>query len=220
MSLESPFDFDRQRLFTDLGTLILTRFLATRPGSVRVENVEQDRAYQKRGIDLIWRRAMPGHEQTAVEIKCDAHAGDDETLIRSPDHPYYAKRTDNFAVETVSNDASGAPGWIFGSEAGMLLYYFVAIPHTVGELRAWQDAGEENLLAHMRITGDRLYVLDLPELREWFTGVQEKYREVPAQNESYRTLSRLVPCGDVLDAVTHCHVFEDVHWRVISAMLS
>lgn len=212
------FDFDRQRLFTDVGTLILSRFLALRPRSIRIENVEADRAFQRRDIDLIWHRAIRGWERTTVEIKCDAHAGSDEALIQSAAYPYYARRTENFAVETMSNDVSKSPGWVYGSEAEVLLYYFAAIPRTVDELTEWWTAGEEYLLANLGVEGDRLYVLDLPELRAWFTPAQETYREVAAQNDTYRTLSRLVPCRDVVSAVKHCHVLDDVY-RTVRASL-
>jgi len=214
-----PFEFNRQRLLTDVGTLIVSRFLASRPRSVRVENVESERDYQRRDIDLVWHRAIRGRERTTVEIKCDAHAGDDEALIQSARHPYYQPRTDNFAIETVSNDATGSPGWVFGSEADVLLYYFAAVPRTVAEIEEWWTVGEEHLLATLDIRDDRLYVLDLPELREWFRPVQARYREVAAQNEGYRTLSRLVPCADVVQAVRHCHVFDDVYQAVISSRL-
>jgi len=102
----------------------------------------------------------------------------------------------------------------------MLLYYFVAVPCTPSEIEEWRTAGEEHLLLNLRITGDRLYVLDMVELREWFAGVQERYREVPAQNEGYRTLSRLVPCEDVVEAVRHCHVIEDVYQSVVNSIVA
>ncbi len=217
MQKEPLFEFERQRLFTDVGTLILSRFLRTRPHSLRVENVERDPGYRRRDIDLRWHRAISGREITMVEIKCDAHAGTDDALIQSGDYPYYARRTDNLAIETVSSDATGSPGWIFGSEAEMLLYYFAAIPCTVPEIEGWLAKGEAHLLAHLGITGDRLYVIDLAELRGWFEGVQQDYREVSAQNEGYRTLSRLVPCADVVDAVRHCYVFDDVYRAVVGS---
>ncbi|MGH2593952.1 MAG: hypothetical protein ACRDGG_10610 [Anaerolineae bacterium] len=205
------FEFERQRRFTDLGTRILSRFLMRRPRSLRLENVEHDRNFQRRGIDLIWHRAIRGHEQTTVEIKCDAHAGADEALARSTGYPFYALNTRNFAIETVANDNLGTPGWIFSSQADMLLYYFAAIPRTVAEIEELSRIGEDDLLANLGIAGDRLYVLDLPELRDWFTAVQHNYREVAAQNEGYRTLSRLAPCQDVVNAIKHCHVFDDVY---------
>ena len=212
------FEFSRQRLLTDVGTLILSRFLQTRPRALHVENVEGDREFQRRDVDLIWHRAIRGWERTWVEIKCDAHAGDDEALIRSGTYPYYERRTGNFAVETVSNDVSGKPGWIFASEARMLLYYFVAVPCTPSEIEEWWTVGEEFLILGLGIAGDRLYALDMVELREWFAGVQDRYREVSAQNEGYRTLSRLVPCGDVVRAIRHCHVIEDVYRSVVNSI--
>ena len=218
MSDRPFFEFDRQRLFTDVGTLILTRFLAFRPRSVRVENVETDQSFRRRDIDLIWHRAIPGREHTAVEIKCDSHAGSDEELIRSAAYPYYARRTENFAIETTSNDVSKSPGWVYGSEADMLLYYFVAIPCTAEELTQRWAVGEEYLLANLGVEGDRLYVLDLPELREWFHGAQSQYREVVAHNDSYRTVSRLVSCRDVVSAVKHCHVLDDVYRTVCASL--
>ena len=215
MNDPTHFEFNRQRLLTDVGTLILSRFLQTRPRSLRVENVESDRDYQRRDVDLIWHRAIRGWERTTVEVKCDAHAGEDDRLIQAREYPYYERRTGNFAVETVSNDVTGRPGWVFASEARMLLYYFVAVPRTPSEIEAGWTVGEEFVLLSLGVTGDRLYVLDMAELREWFAGVQEGYREVSAQNEGYRTLSRLVPCQDVVSSIRHCHVIEDVYRMTI-----
>lgn len=218
MSEQPLFEFDKQRLLTDVGTLILSRFMMVRPHTLRVENVESDRAYQRRDIDLIWHRDIPGHEVTTVEIKCDAHAGTDDALTQSDAYPYYARRTGNFAIETVSNDVSNAPGWVFASEADMLLYYFVAVPRSAPELADGLKQSEDRLLADLGVVADRLYVLDLPELRNWFVDIQGGYREVAAQNEGYRTLSRLVPCQDVVDALRHCHIYEDVYQSVLRSL--
>lgn len=215
---DSPtFEFDRQLRFTDLGTSILSRFLMGRPHARRIENVEADPRFQRRDIDLIGYRALRGFERTAVEIKCDAHFGADEAMIRSAEYPYCAARTDNFAVETVSNDRTGSHGWIFGSQADMLLYYFAAIPRTLAELEAMWAVGEEFTLARLGIEADRLYVIDLNELRGWFEGVQNAYHEVAAQNQGYPTLSCLVPCRDVVNAIRHCHVIDGVY-RVVAGV--
>src|SRR6185503_17894711 len=74
-------------------------------GTVEVENVEGDPAYQKADVDLLWTTTL---RDSAIEIKADRwHA------------------TGNFFFETASNKEKGTPGCFLYTEADFLFYYFV-----------------------------------------------------------------------------------------------
>lgn len=73
--------------------------------TVALRNVEQDPAYQRRDIDLVW-TTHKGEYQ--VEIKGDRW-----------------HRTGNFFLETHSNQEKGTPGCLLYTEADLLFYYFV-----------------------------------------------------------------------------------------------
>lgn len=80
---------------------------------------------------------------------------------------FIAHRTGNLIFETVSVDTTGAPGWGLSSKAEYLVY----------------------LLAETKV----VYLIWLPELRRWVLARIKRFREVVADNGSYRTLSLLVP---------------------------
>ncbi len=75
------------------------------PGTVNVENVEGDPAYQQKDIDLLWTTFLRDY---TLEIKADRW-----------------HTTGNFFFETVSNKEKGAPGCFLYTEADFLFYYFI-----------------------------------------------------------------------------------------------
>lgn len=83
----------------------VTRWLWLNPLTRRVRNVESDRAYQAKDIDLLWRT---GAGEIPIEVKGDRH---DET--------------GNFFFETISNTTTGSPGCFLYTEAAFVFYYFV-----------------------------------------------------------------------------------------------
>jgi hypothetical protein len=76
------------------------------PGTVNVENVEGDAAYQARDIDLLWTTITRDY---TIEIKADRW-----------------HETGNFFFETVSNQGRGTLGCFLYTEADFLFYYFIA----------------------------------------------------------------------------------------------
>jgi len=87
----------------------ITAFLLSLPYTQKVINVEDDRAFQKKDIDLVWHYHYKGidHVKT-IEIKGD-------TYSYSP----------NFFFETISNKTKQTPGCFMYSEADYFFYYFV-----------------------------------------------------------------------------------------------
>ncbi|MCP4429010.1 MAG: hypothetical protein GY803_31380 [Chloroflexi bacterium] len=78
--------------------------------TVQVHNVEDDPAYQRYDVDLLW-TARDGYGRLRVipiEIKGDTY-----------------HKTGNFFLETVSNEAKGTPGCFLYTGAKWLFYYFV-----------------------------------------------------------------------------------------------
>ncbi len=78
--------------------------------TVRVHNVEDDPAYQKYDVDLLW-TVRDGYGRLRVipiEIKGDRY-----------------HKTGNFFFETISNEDKGTPGCFLYTGARWLFYYFV-----------------------------------------------------------------------------------------------
>lgn len=88
-------------------------------------------------------------------------------------------QTGNFFFETVSNRERGTPGCFLYTEANYLFYYFVRT-HT-------------------------LYILPMPQTRDWFRanlqGFRERATRTPVGQTYYTTVGRLVPIGAVLRGV-------------------
>jgi hypothetical protein len=113
------------------------------------------------GYDRLYRRKSDG-EARKVEYKSDWLAAD----------------TGNAFIETISVYEQRKPGWIYTSQADILIYY---IP----------PKGEIHMLA-------------LPMLRMIFPSWKLRYKEVPAPNEGYKTYGVLVPMGQFTRfALTH-----------------
>lgn len=80
----------------------------------------------------------------------------------------------DIAVETVSNDSTGTPGWIYTSKADWLIYVF-----TKGG----------------KIT--RFYAINLPAFRSWFLENEHKYSSLKAPNPTYNTVFKPIPIKDI-----------------------
>lgn len=74
-------------------------------GTVSVENVEYQAAYQERDIDLLWTTVTHDY---SIEIKADRNDG-----------------TGNFFFETISNKEKNTLGCFLKTQADFLFYYFV-----------------------------------------------------------------------------------------------
>lgn len=85
--------------------------------------------------------------------------------------------TGNFFFETVSNEQKGTPGCFLYTEADYLFYYFLE----------WKA----------------LYVLPVPEVRNWFLQNIERFKEkslsTKVSNSFYTSKGRLVPIQTLLD---------------------
>lgn len=103
----------------------IEKYLRNMPETIAVINVEEDKRYQKKDIDLLWVYIQKGKTIIKkIEIKGDRYS-----------------HTGNFFIETVSNREKGTPGCFMYTEADYIFYYFVdtkelnAIP--VEKARDW-----------------------------------------------------------------------------------
>lgn len=84
-------------------------YLQTLSNTVDVINVENDEAYRRKDIDLLWvHKENDSKRITSIEIKGDR---------------WY--KTGNYFLETISNKSKGTPGCFMYTEADFIYYYFV-----------------------------------------------------------------------------------------------
>ena len=87
----------------------IEKYLRSLKETVGVINVEEDKRFQEKDIDLLWIYIVEGKEyMKKVEIKGDRYA-----------------HTGNFFIETKSNREKDTPGCFMYTEADYLYYYFV-----------------------------------------------------------------------------------------------
>jgi hypothetical protein len=103
----------------------IENFLKQKKETISVINVENDKFFQKKDIDLIWLYKYKGSVYTRfIEIKADRYS-----------------HTGNYFIETVSNEQKNKPGCFLYTEADWIFYYFVDIGELniipVLEARKW-----------------------------------------------------------------------------------
>ena len=139
------------------------------------QQLRQGEAYEAR-LDTFFR--AQGF-QVATVSREDQRRGIDRILRRNDGYTVtveykadaLAGRTGNAFVETVSVDAAGKAGWAHTSQA-QLLIYLVVEPETI-------------------------YCIWMHRLRAMLRRWEQRYRQVAAQNEGYRTHGLLVPLHEL-----------------------
>lgn len=115
------YSFSQGLNVTNRGTQEILDWMKRRKETVKIQNVESDRAYQRHDIDLIW---ITQANVNLIEIKVDRYA-----------------QTGNFFFETLSNREKNTPGCFMYTKATLLFYYFLetkmlyALP--MPEVRDW-----------------------------------------------------------------------------------
>jgi hypothetical protein len=107
---------------------------------VDVENVEDDKEYQARDIDLLCTLEVGDDRKTvAIEVKGDTKA----------------HQTGNFFFETISNEALGTQGCFLKSEADLLFYYLLETDRLyifpLKRLQAWFVEMQKRLTSSSRL---------------------------------------------------------------------
>lgn len=84
-------------------------FLRKIPETIDVINVEDDKYFQKKDIDLLWiYKGKNSAQMLKIEIKGDRYS-----------------HTGNYFIETISNQGKNTPGCFLYTEADYIFYYFV-----------------------------------------------------------------------------------------------
>lgn len=141
------YSFGEQNAHGGLGEDFLDAFFERRGNYV----VPATRWQQKQGIDRIFSRES---KLARVEYKTD----------------FIAHKSGRVFIETISVDSGGKAGWVYTSQADLLVYF---------------------------IPGAQIiYVIPLETLREQIPHWSEIYPTRPAKNETYSTHGVLVPLAE------------------------
>lgn len=150
---------------------------------VYVKNVENDEIYQKIDVDLIV--CVENNEiYQEVDVDLPTH-GNNQLIIKVEVKADRYHKTGNFFFETISNKEKGTSGCFMYTEANYIFYYFIEIK--------------------------KLFILKMPEIREWFLKNQKRFPDgettTPVGNSFYTTVGKLVPICEVRDKQQN-HIWE------------
>ena len=101
------YTFNEKNSFSKKGIKVVCAYLSSLNKTIDIKNVEDDPAYQKNDIDLVWVYDKDGKEiMISIEVKADKYT------------------SGNFWLETLSNESLRTPGCFVKSKAKYLFYYF------------------------------------------------------------------------------------------------
>lgn len=107
--MENTYNMENQLEIGNKASAIITQFLLSKDFTISVDNVEDDRYYQRKDIDLIW-TFKQGKEKRKlmIEVKGDTY-----------------HKSGNIFVETISNMTKNTPGCFLYTESDYIFYYFI-----------------------------------------------------------------------------------------------
>ena len=169
---------------------IIARHL-TRGFSRDVKIVSELVTFRGPGIDVGY-TTSDGARRT-VKVKADAYCGTDSGKIDDRALAFYRADTRAFAFESVANTATREPGWMLGSDADELFYYYLALGQEEDEVRALLGEPDEVFFSELLVEHDDLVVLPMAEARRWFAQNADAYPPRPIFLGSTPAWYRLVP---------------------------
>jgi len=161
-----------------------------------VQIVSGFRVHASRGVDITTQSADGARR--SVKVKADPYYGTDASKVGDRSLPYYRADTGSVAFEAVANAATKAPGWMMGSEADDLYYYYLALGQEEDEVVALLQERDEVFFSEIRVERDDLLVMPMAETKAWFFLNAEKYPPRPVMVGDSTAWYRLVPRRAVL----------------------
>lgn len=115
---------------------------------VFIQSVEDDKLYQKMGVDFLF------HREEGVPLKVEVKT----ELYVSPDKP---DAQQNIFFEVVSNDVKGVLGWTYSTKADVVVYYMpymgLALFMPFPETAEWLKENEKKFAKNLRSSKNPRY---------------------------------------------------------------
>jgi hypothetical protein len=179
-------------LLQQVAERIIARYLIN-SGKLDVQIVSGFEAHSRRGVDITY--AWQGGRRK-IKLKADPYFGTDSSKIRDRSLTFYRPDTGAYAFEAVGNSATREPGWMLGSEADDLYYYYLTLGQEEEEVRALLAERDEVFFSEIAVERDDLLILPMAETRSWFEGHADSYPPRPVTVGGSSSWYRLVPRVD------------------------
>ena len=176
-------------LLNAVGARILARYLGN-VGGAASQIVSGFATFAVRGIDLTY--SEDGVRRSA-KIKADPYFGTDAAKIGDRSLSFYRADTGMAALQAVADSATKQPGWIVGSDADDLCYYYLALAQAEDEVHALLGEPDEVFFSELRVERDDLIIIPMAQAREWFEANADAYPPRPVFLGATSAWYRLVP---------------------------
>jgi len=196
-------------LIHEVGKRILGRYLE----SVGARDVELSPVMRADGTGIDIRR-LEGPTKVTAKVKVDYYFGSDQAKIANRDFTFYRTDTSSYALESMADTATRAPGWVLTSLADQLLYYRLAIARPEAEIAALLGSPDGVFFSELGVDRDELRIVPMHALREWFERSNERYTPRPVITGGRSAWYRIVPMAELEAAVRGVSVVTPVYSRL------
>lgn len=179
----------------------MVRYLEERYGG-QVAVLDGSREGWLTAVDLSYTGGDGASPDIGVKVQADAYCGTDLEKAADRSLVFYRPASSSYAFETVSDNRTGVPGWMFRSTAEELFYYRLAIAQPEDEVSTLMSEPDAVFFSELAVERDELDVLPMAATREWLRANQDRYASRPVAVGDHASWVRLVPRRDVSSAVS------------------
>jgi len=180
-------------------------------GSVRIITGRPE-GYASSSVDVTYR--YQGVDRK-IKVKPDAYFGTDPVKVRDRSLTFYRSDAGAFAFESISNNMTREPGWMFDSTAEYLYYYYLVITQTEEEVSALLAEPDEIFFSELKVDRDELFILPMKATQGWFNDHYEEYPPRPVTIGDRSAWFRMIPRGDIEGSVEGIKTVGPVFSKVI-----
>ncbi len=159
------------------------------------------------GVDLVY---TSSGQRTRIKVKPDAYFGVDPAKVGDRALTFYRPDAGHYAFESISNNVTREPGWIFNSEADYLYYYYIALSQSESEVAALLSEPDAVFFGELKVERDQLHVILMKNIRRWFEQHYEEYTPRPVTIGDHSAWYRLIPRPDIEKEVQGINIVASV----------
>jgi len=164
------------------------------------------------GVDIVY--SLSGR-RGRIKVKPDSYFGTDPAKVYDRDLVFYRPDAGHYAFESISNNMTREPGWMFNSDADDLYYYYLALTQPEDEVAALLGEPDEVFFSELKVERDELHILPMRQTQHWFEEHFEDYTPRPVTVGDHSAWYRLIPRSDIEGSLPGIRMIGPI-FRVVS----
>ncbi|MBU4557081.1 MAG: hypothetical protein KJ747_09440 [Actinobacteria bacterium] len=165
------------------------------------------------GVDIVY--TVSGR-RGRIKLKSDSYFGTDPAKVSDRDLVFYRPDAGHYAFESISNNMTREPGWMFNSEADDLYYYYLTLSQPEDEVAALLSEPDEVFFSEIKVERDALHILPMRATQKWFEAHYEDYTPRPVTVGQHSAWYRLIPRSDIEGSIQGARLVGSVFKTVAS----